>query len=194
MRIIAGVARRIELEVAEGSTTRPFLEMARGALFNSLGDFVVDARLLDLYAGSGALGLEALSRGGGSCVFVEQDNAACRALAKNIGKCGMASRSRVVRGGVETVLSGLDGNFDLIFCDPPFPDLPEWRTGGRAEGVMRHVARLLAPGGLVIFRIEDRRATAPDWPGLALAADKKYGRSRVCRYGKEEESPCPPSA
>ena len=182
MRIIAGSARRIVLEVAEGSDTRPFLEMARGALFNALGERVAGAAALDLYAGSGALGREALSRGAASCVFVERDAGAFAALGRNIAKCGMERRSRRVRSDVAAALAAENGQYDLIFADPPFPDLPEWREGGRSGGEMRDAARVLTPGGILVFRLEDGKATPPEWPGLELASDRRYGRSRVCRY------------
>lgn len=184
MRIIAGSARRVLLDVAPDSPTRPFLEMARGALFNSLGDAVAGARVLDLYAGSGALGLEALSRGAESCLFVERDRAACRALEKNIGKCGMADRGRLARGDAARVLAAEAREFDLIFVDPPFPELGEWRPDGAAAGVMRDAARVLAPEGVLVFRLEEGKATPPDWPSLALNSDRRYGRSRICRYRK----------
>lgn len=185
MRIIAGQARRTALEVAPGSSTRPFLEMARGALFNSLGDATAGAAALDLYAGSGALGLEALSRGAASCVFVERDPAAHGALRRNIAKCRMESRSRALRMDVGRALEELAGPFGLVFVDPPFPELGEWREGGRAGNVMRGAARLLAPDGVVVFRIEEGRGMAPPaWPDLVLTSDRRYGRSRVCRYGK----------
>lgn len=182
MRIIAGAARRTILEVAEGSGTRPFLEMARGALFNALAGRVAESAVLDVFAGSGALGLEALSRGAASCVFVERDSAACRALEKNIGKCGMGPRSRVVRHDAAAALAAERGGYDLIFLDPPFPDLPEWRAGAGAEGLMRDAARVLLPGGTLVFRLEDSRIGPPEWPGLRLDSDRRYGRSRVCRY------------
>lgn len=188
MRIIAGTARRMRLEVAKGSETRPFLEMARGALFNALGGHIVDAAVLDLYAGSGALGLEALSRGAASCLFVERDTSAYAALGRNIAKCGMERRCRRLRTEVETALAGIDGAFDLVFVDPPFPELPEWRIGRAAEPVIRNCARLVAPGGTLIFRLEDGGAAPPEWPGLRLTADRRYGRSRVCRYENTGEA------
>lgn len=185
MRIIAGSARRTALEVARGSSTRPFLEMARGALFNSMGEAVIGARTLDLYAGSGALGLEALSRGAERCLFVENDPLACKALEKNIAKCRMSGRARLARGDAFRVAASEPGPYDLIFVDPPFPELKEWRGGGRADGLMRETARLLADGGVLVFRLEDGKALPPAWPGLALGSDRRYGRSRVCRYGKD---------
>ncbi len=183
MRIIAGEARRTVLEVAaNGGATSPCLALARGALFNALAGTVPGARVLDVYAGSGALGLEALSRGAASCVFVERDGAAFRALENNIRKCGMAARSRPLRADAAVALNGLAREFDLALLDPPFAELAQWRPGGAAENIMRRAAELLVPGGELIFRLEDKKAAPPEWPGLVLAADRKYGRSRVCRY------------
>lgn len=184
MRIIAGDARRTALEVAPGTSTRPFLEMARGALFNALGDRIADAAVLDLYAGSGALGLEALSRGAASAVFVEFDPKATAALKRNIVKCGMERRCRIVRGDVLHMTAAETREYDVIFLDPPFPELAEWRPGGRAEPIMRDTGRILASGGSLAFRLEDGKADTPDWPGLVVQSDRRYGRSRVCRYGK----------
>lgn len=184
MRIIAGSARRTVLEVAEGSETRPFLEMARGALFNALGERIDRAVVLDLYAGSGALGLEALSRGAAGCLFVERDPAACLALRKNIAKCGLAARSRVVRSDVGRALTALRRSFDLVFLDPPFPELAEWCETGTAAATMRSAADVLGDGGTLVFRLEDGKIDPPEWPGLELESDRRYGRSRICRYGK----------
>ncbi len=203
MRIIAGSARRVQLEVAADSSARPFLEMARGALFNSLGNAVPGARVLDVYAGSGALGLEALSRGARSCLFVERDPASCRALLSNAERCGLSGRVRVARDDAGRYLAALaageapagagggdregeggvrGGGYDLLFLDPPFPELSEWRAGGGREGLMRDASRLLAAGGSLVFRLEDAKVPPPEWPGLALLREGKYGRSRVCRY------------
>ncbi len=192
MRIIAGSCRRTQLEVADESTTRPFLEIARGALFNSLAGRVVDAKVLDLYAGSGALGLEALSRGAASCVFVEQDRKAFAALQKNIGKCALQARAECIRSDVASALSAMQDEFDLIFVDPPFPELDGWRVGGSAEQIMKHIGRITGSEGIMVFRLENGKIAPPDWPDLALDVDRRYGRSRVCRYrrAQPEETPC----
>ncbi len=184
MRIIAGSARRTVLEVAEGSSTRPFLEMARGALMNALAGRLPGARVLDLYAGSGALGLEALSRGAGHCHFVERDAAAFAALGRNVSKCRMGALSTLSRADVAAALAREAGQYDLIFVDPPFPELPEWRADGGSGGVMREAGRLLAPDGALVFRLEDGKIAPPEWPGLELDSDRRYGRSRICRYGR----------
>lgn len=186
MRIIAGAARRVQLEVADASPTRPFLEMARGALFNSLGEACVGAEVLDLFAGSGALGLEALSRGAARCLFVERDARALAALRRNIVKCGMADRARTERCDAKQALRETDERFDLLFIDPPFPDLPEWRADGGCGGLMRDAARVLREDGVLVFRLEEGKATAPEWPDLALVSDRRYGRSRICRYRRRD--------
>lgn len=183
MRIIAGEARRTVLDAAANSPARPFLELARGALMNALGERLIGARVLDLYAGSGSLGLEALSRGAAFCRFVERDAAAFAALERNVDKCRMRERAAPMRLGVEQALATENDVYDIIFADPPFPDVPEWREGGRAAGVMRDIARVLAPGGEVAFRLEDGRMQPPEWPGLPLLSARRYGRSVVCRYG-----------
>lgn len=184
MRVIAGSARRVALEVAEQSPTRPFLEMARGALFNSLLRSIPGSAVLDLYAGSGALGIEALSRGAASCVFVERDAAAFRVLAANVAKCGFTAAARLVRGGAASEAARLDGPFDLIFLDPPFPDPRQWGENGEGCALGGQVERILGPSGTVILRIEDDGVPPPVWPGLDLEREKRYGRSRICRYRK----------
>lgn len=200
MRIIAGTARRVRLEVAEESTARPFLETARGALFNSLAERVAGAAVLDLYAGSGALGLEALSRGAASCVFVERDAAAVAVLKKNAAKCGFPDSAdlkngaspgvrRIVRADVRIGLereAAAGALFDLIFVDPPFPELAAWTAEGVAGGVMRLAAEVLAPEGVLVFRLEEGKIPPPEWPGLAPAKEQRHGRSRICRYVKKD--------
>lgn len=182
MRIISGTARGTKLEVAQGTTTRPFLEIARGALFNSLGAKLENARVLDLYAGSGALGLEALSRGAAGCVFVEKDRRAVSMLRKNIEKSGLAEFAQILQADVGAAVSGDGAKYDIVFIDPPFADLAEWRTGGGAEALMRGTAKLLAQDGILVFRFEEGKVPPPAWPNLELDKDKRYGRSRVCRY------------
>lgn len=187
MRVIAGSARRMTLEVAEASPTRPFLEKARGALFNALADMVPEGVVLDLYAGSGALGIEALSRGAAHGTFVERDPAAVQVLANNLGNCGFTRRSRVVRGDAFLAAKRLAGPFDLIFVDPPFPDVADWGAKTETREFGGDLARLLADAGELVLRIEDDKAAPPDWPGLALHKEKRYGRSRICRYRRSGE-------
>ncbi len=188
MRIIAGSARRVELEVAEGSTTRPFLELARGALFNSLGECVTGAKVLDLYAGSGALGLEALSRGARACAFVERGGNAVATLKTNIAKCGFMKKTRIIHADVLTALESPELPriaWDLVFVDPPFPDANAWVKDGGGTELMQKIAKILAPEGMILLRVEEmksRSEKAWQWDGLHLLREDVYGRSRICRY------------
>ncbi len=183
MRIIAGLARGIQLEVAKGSSTRPFLEMARGALFNSIAQLLPEARLLDLYAGSGALGLEGLSRGARSCTFVERDSQACKSLQNNIARCGFESSATVLRCDAGSAAASLAGQrFGLIFIDPPFPDPARWNQDSGGKALMRACSDLLEADGLAILRLEDAKVATPQWDGLELVRENKYGRSKICRY------------
>lgn len=188
MRVIAGEARRICLRVAPGSTARPFLEKARGALFNALADRVEGARVLDLYAGSGALGIEALSRGAREAVFVERDPAAVGMLRQNLEACRFAERATILNRDAAVAVSGMSDSFDLVFIDPPFPDTVSWGETPHTRPLCEGLAGRLAQDGLLVFRYEHEKATAPRWPGLSLVRDRRYGRSRLCLYAHGGEA------
>ena len=123
MRIEGGFWRGHPLQAPNGNATRPTDGRTREMLFNSLGEFVVGARVLDLYAGSGAVGLEALSRGAASCVFVELEHGALRALRANVKKFRAADRTQIWSANARTAPQKLADDrvsFDFIFADPPF--------------------------------------------------------------------------
>jgi 16S rRNA (guanine966-N2)-methyltransferase len=121
MRVVAGTARGRRLEAPPGTDTRPTSDRARQAIFNALHslDAIVDRRVADLFAGSGALGIEALSRGAASCTFVEQDRTALAVIEANLARCGL-SGGTVVRAEVMRWLEGTRGPFDLVLADPPY--------------------------------------------------------------------------
>ena len=116
MRIVAGELRGRKISAPEGNTTRPTTDMAREAIFNALLSMnaVVGARILDLFAGSGALGIEALSRGALHCTFIERDRDALTSLQENLKKLSLTDRATVVRGDA-VILAGNVANIDL-FC------------------------------------------------------------------------------
>ncbi len=119
MRIISGSSGGIPIQVPK-FLTRPTTDRVRESLFSTLGTLVVGAKILDLFAGSGALGLESLSRGAGSAVFVEQSKAACDCIRKNLTKARLAERAQIHSWTAGRFLKGTAGNFDLIFADPPY--------------------------------------------------------------------------
>jgi len=131
----------------EGRDTRPTTEKVREAVFNALGslDLIVDAEVVDLYAGTGALGLEALSRGAARCTFVENDRAALEALRHNIDHLGVGDRARVLRSDALSAVGSLGG--DLILADPPYGATPwhELLTATTADFVVAEAPTEVEP-------------------------------------------------
>lgn len=164
MRVVAGELRGRRILTPEGQSTRPTTDKVREAVFNALGslDVVVDAHVADLFAGSGAVGIEALSRGAAHCVFVERDRAALWALRENLSSLGLADRSRVVTGDVLAVAAAVVA--DVVFADPPY-DFTAWD---------RLLAVVKAP---LVVAEAGREVDAP--PGWELVRAKRYGRTWV---------------
>lgn len=136
MRILSGEAKGRVLKTREGKGTRPTDARSREMLFNILGERVIGTRFLDLYAGSGSVGLEALSRGAEFCVFVEQNASAAHAIRQNIKLCGWKGRAEVWHTSMKSALHRLktmqdvpdeaaQAHFDIVFADPPFTNLRE---------------------------------------------------------------------
>lgn len=182
MRIIAGKAGRIAIQVPP-AVTRPTTDFVRQALFSMLGDHVSGARCLDLYAGSGALGLEALSRGAAGCVFVDSHRQAVATIRRNLDKAGLDG-GRVVAADVATHLRKDGGVYDLITADPPY-----WKRPGDADHL-----RQLFDTGLLDPRLADggwfvAEASAQQVPheaaGWRLADHRCYGGSALWFYQKD---------
>ncbi|MBX3234703.1 MAG: 16S rRNA (guanine(966)-N(2))-methyltransferase RsmD [Nitrospiraceae bacterium] len=158
MRIIAGVHRGRRLQGPTGQAIRPTSDRVKEALFSILGQRTPDARVLDLYAGTGAIGIEALSRGATHVTFVEQDRQALRLLEANLRTCGMESHAQVCTCRVEQFFrrgTQWAGPYDIVFCDPPYdlvPDLIElmnaWEAGWFTEQavvVLEHARKTMLP-------------------------------------------------
>ncbi len=180
MRIIAGSARGRRLKAPPGNLTRPTSDKVREALFSILGQPPTDAAVLDLFAGSGALGLEALSRGAVSATFVDDNNQALQTLRQNIDELDLARASQVVRGEAIRQLRRLaraSARFHWIFVDPPY-------ATQLAEQSLQEIAanQLLSPGGQVIVE-HDRRSEPSDAYGSLIKTDmRRYGDTSVSFY------------
>ncbi len=187
MRVVAGRAGGIPLHVPKNEL-RPSMELVRGAIFSSLGDFIEGARVLDLFAGTGALGIEALSRGALRATFVESDSRAIRSLERNLAKTGLAGA--VHRMDVSSFLDRLagPGSFDLILADPPYAKLPGDRDFTSELLACASLHRALAPAGVFVLE---------HLPTAALAPGKSWECFRQKRYGATGVSflrPIPPSS
>ncbi len=179
MRIIAGRAGGRRIKAPNTPGTRPATDRVREAVFSSLGTAVPGADVADLYAGSGSFGLEALSRGARSVVFVESSRRALATLEDNIAMVGMGGE--VVRGRVEDFVAVGGRLFDLVFMDPP------WEVEVSVmQSMLAGLDGLVRPGATVIV---SRRHSDPE-PGIPenwrVAANKRYGDTRILRYEKDE--------
>lgn len=179
MYIGGGAAKRRRLRSVPGQRVRPTSGRVRHALFNVLRGIIVDAMFVDLFAGTGSVGLEALSYGAGQVYFVEHDPRALQVLRTNIQHCAMAARAMVVAGTLPQALGKLSryGPVDIIFLDPPYAsDLGEHTL--TAIGT----ACLLAPQGVVIWQHAARRLTPEQVLGLSLWQSRRYGDTQLSFY------------
>lgn len=179
-RISGGSARGVPIVEPRGARLRPTSGLVREALFNILGDEVEGAAVADLYAGTGALGIEALSRGAASAVFLESDGAACQAIVQTLAKAHLAERGRVVRGVLPGALRSLDGPFDVILMDPPY------QAEEDALETLIAVAPLVAAGGCVVYEHASRYNPPERLGGLVMRDRRKYGDTAIAVYEREE--------
>lgn len=171
LRVTGGRLVRRRFKVPDRGV-RPTSDKAREALFSVLGPSVLGARVADLYAGSGALGIEALSRGAARCVFVERDKGAARVLAENLESLELGGTAEVQIGEAGRRAAELPaGGFDLVFCDPPYDDALPPTTWAA-------MVRALAEGGQIVL---ERRARSEDVlpDELACTFDRTWGEARV---------------
>ena len=161
MRVIAGELKGRRLVSPPASVTRAATDRIRESLFAMIEPELPDARVLDLFAGAGSLGIEALSRGAGHVTFVERDRAALAAIRANVAATGVADRTTVVARDVIAFLAGASGPYDLAFCDPPFADVPVLSATLAHDGLRD----ALAPDALVVARVLSKHR--PDVPPRA---------------------------
>lgn len=183
MRIIAGTAGRLAIKVPS-AVARPTTDFVRQAMFSILSERVTDARVLDLFAGSGAIGLEALSRGAASCVFVDDHRQAVGVIGENLAKSRLAG-GRVVRADAAAFLRRDVAVYDLIFADPPYckkPGDPDPLGILLGNGLLRP---RLAPGGWFVAETAATHAS-PAADGWALVDRREYGGSAILLYAPEE--------
>jgi 16S rRNA (guanine966-N2)-methyltransferase len=172
MRIIAGTHRGSRIAAPKGLDTRPTGDRVREAAFNLIGP-VEDATVLDLFAGSGAMGLEALSRGAASVTFVESDRAACRTIAENLERLRMTG-ARITCGDAIWALRQDSRRYDLVLVDPPYEAWAELEPR-----LAEHLPRALEPDGLLV--VETGSRTDPALP-LPLRTSRRYGSARLSLF------------
>jgi 16S rRNA (guanine966-N2)-methyltransferase len=173
LRVVAGEFKGRRLVAPRGARTRPTADKVREALFSMLGD-VEGARVLDLYAGSGALGIEALSRGAASAVFVERDPRAVAAIERNLEPLDV--EATVARADASRWLAREEGRYDLVFCDPPYD------VASRQAGVLAERLAALTPDNARIVTESDKRN--PLELPFPLLTERSYGDTRIAIHGR----------
>jgi 16S rRNA (guanine966-N2)-methyltransferase len=182
MRVVAGAAKGHTLQAPRGMETRPTSDKVREAVFSMLAGWVVDGPVLDLFAGSGAMGIEALSRGATEAVFVERRAAACAVIRQNLRHTRFEKRSTVLCVAAERAVNTLEKEFTLVLLDPPYayPGL---------QGILKMVcgARFIGDETLVVFEHTPRFAVEERYARLVLQRQRVYGDTAVSIFAVQEE-------
>lgn len=170
-RITGGSLRGRRVKAPAGHGTRPSADRVKEALFNILGQDLSGLMVLDVFAGSGALGLEALSRGAAGCLLVENAPAAQKAISENLAALGLGQRGRLFRADATGVGVRGQGPFDLVLADPPYEK-------GLVQGSVELAARVLKPGGRLVIEHSPKERPA-DGGGLRRYDRRRYGQTEL---------------
>lgn len=180
MRVITGSARGRNIKTLEGEAVRPTAERVKEAVFSILQFELEGRRVLDLFAGSGQLGIEALSRGAASAVFTDFNKAAIAVIKKNLETTGLAENAKVVQTDAVAFLRAVPDVFDIIFIDPPY-------DSGLLEKSLAYAGEKLALGGSIICEDSFSNDLPEEFPGIRLYRKYKYGKTSVTVYRKDSE-------
>jgi 16S rRNA (guanine966-N2)-methyltransferase len=176
MRVIAGTAKRLLLKTPRGNETRPTSDKIKETLFNMIAPDLYEARFLDLFAGSGGIGIEALSRGVKEAVFIEQSREACKCIRENLEHTRFEDKSKLIAGDVRRGLFSASAKepFDIIFMDPPYDK-------GLEEGVLAYLATSTLISEASIIIVEASKETKFDYlatMGYIITREKIYKTSK----------------
>jgi len=177
LRIISGKFGGRTIQAPESKITHPMGDRIRGSLFNIIGDELKDADILDVFAGTGSLGLEALSRGAKSATFIERDRIASKILAENIKTLGTDDKTTTVRIGVSTWIDkNQDKSYDIIFADPPYNNLQ--------LSTVARLGSLLKSNGLMVLSYPGK-GEVPPVDGIVVVDNRSYGTASLAFYRKK---------
>ena len=176
IRIIAGKYGGRKIDAPDSNRTHPMGERVRNAMFNSIAGEIVGARVLDAFAGTGSIGLEAISRGAKACTFVERDKVAQKILAKNVVSLGAAEQSEIVRSSVSSWVESVGVEYyDIIFADPPYHDLQ--------LSTVSKLFAILKPNGLMVLS-HTGRGEVPNLNelGIVVVDNRSYGNAHLTSF------------
>ncbi len=180
MRVITGKARGVTLKTPEGLQTRPTADRVKEALFSAIQFEIPNARVLDLFAGTGQLGIEALSRGAKSAVFVDAGEAACALVKENLRRTRLADQARVVKSDYLSFLRSCTDGFDIIFLDPPYAEV-------FLENSLKCITEIdiLQTGGIIVTERPLEKPCPGEFPGYSRSRDYRYGKTLITIYRKD---------
>ena len=181
MRVIAGTAKGHRLKAPKGTSTRPATDLVRGAIFSILENITSDwAQVLDLFSGSGALGIEALSRGAGWVDFVEQNPRCCGIIRQNLEKTKLAAQAHIYCCSVVKAFSFLDKEYSIILMDPPYSDSSIGNLVTRLA-----TSKLVGTNSIVVVTHSPRLSLNATYPPLNLVKEHRHGDSCIAVYRRE---------
>ena len=175
MRVITGVARGVRLETLPGNDTRPTAERVKEALFSALQFELEGRRVLDLFAGSGQMGIEALSRGAASCTFVDRSTAAVDIIRRNLRKSGLDMHAQVLVQDAVAYLAHTPDRYDVLFIDPPY-------ASGLLPTVLPMAAAVTAAGGIIACETDAHQQMPENIADFLLYRSYRYGRTCIHLY------------
>ena len=180
MRVITGKARGINLKTPEGLQTRPTADRVKEALFSIIQFDIPGARVLDLFGGTGQLGIEALSRGAKSATFVDASNTACNLIRENLKRTRLQEESRVICSDYLAFLGRCSEKYDIIFLDPPYAEV-------FLENALNRITEIdiLQSGGIIITERPLEKELSMDFTGYSRSKDYKYGKVLLTIYRKD---------
>ena len=180
MRVISGKARGVQLKTPDGMLTRPTADRVKEACFSIIQFDLPGARVLDLFGGTGQLGIEALSRGAKSAVFVDQREDACKLIRENLRRTKMESDGKVVRSDYLDYLRRTKETFDIIFLDPPYAEV-------FLENALNCITEIdiLHSGGIIVTERPVEKELPFEFDGFTRSRDYKYGKTVITLYRKD---------
>ena len=180
MRVITGKARGVSLKTPDGLKTRPTSDRVKEALFSVIQFDLPGAIVLDLFAGTGQLGIEALSRGAGKAVFVDAQDAACGLVRENLRRTKLTDQACVIRSDYVAFLSNCREKFDFVFLDPPYAEV-------FLENALKKITEIdiLQSGGIIVAELSVDKELPWHIEGFARSKDYKYGNTLLTLYRKD---------
>ena len=182
MRVITGKARGVQLKTPDGMATRPTADRVKEAVFSIIQFEIAGAKVLDLFGGTGQLGIEALSRGAKQAVFVDAAEPACKLIRENLRRTKLEQQGQIVRSDYMQYLRSCRDRFDIILLDPPYAEV-------FLENSLKCISEIdiLQSGGIIVTERPLDKELPWDFPGLTRSKDYKYGKTWITLFRKDDQ-------